>query len=92
MGRRPGVDSVQERIGQLAETREFAHKVGGHPTFTQYDFREPGKHAEFDVLLLGLSSDDAIMWGDVGEASFMIRADDLARRDFSRVAFYWDCH
>ena len=32
------------------------------------------------------------MWGDVGEAVFMIRADDLAARDFSRVAFYWDCH
>jgi uncharacterized protein YwqG len=32
------------------------------------------------------------MWGDVGEAVFMIRSTDLANGDFGQVAFSWDCH
>lgn len=89
---RPGFQEVEDRIFEIGEAREFAHRIGGHPSFTQTDFREPGKHDELDVLLLGLSSDEFIMWGDVGEAGFYIRRDDLERGDFSRVAFYWDCH
>jgi uncharacterized protein YwqG len=92
MARRPGIDAVQDVIGDLSDARAMAHRIGGHPAFTQYDFREPGKFEDLDVVLLGLTSDDAIMWGDVGEAVFLIRAGDLDRRDFSRVAFYWDCH
>ena len=49
-------------------------------------------HDDLDVLLLGLSSDETIMWGDVGEAGFYIRRADFDRRDFTRVGFYWDCH
>lgn len=89
---RPGLDELENELFEIGETREFAHRIGGHPSFTQYDFRKPGSYDDFDVVLLGLSSDDAIMWGDVGEAAFYIRRDDLDRRDFSRVAFYWDCH
>lgn len=92
MARRPGIDAVEDEIGELSDARGMAHKIGGHPSFTQYDFREPGKFEDLDVVLLGLTSDNAIMWGDVGEAVFLIRAGDLDRRDFSRVAFYWDCH
>lgn len=83
---------TENLLFEIAETREYGHRIGGHPTFTQYDFRQPGKFDDFDVLLLGLSSDDSIMWGDVGEAGFYVRREDLDRRDFSRVAFYWDCH
>jgi uncharacterized protein YwqG len=89
---RPGLDAVEDVLMEITEAREFAHRIGGHPSFTQYDWRKRGQHDEFDILLLGLSSDDAIMWGDVGEAGFYIRAVDLERRDFSKVAFYWDCH
>lgn len=89
---RPGLDELENELFEIAETREFAHRIGGHPSFTQYDFRKPGSYDDFDVVLLGLSSDDVIMWGDVGEAAFYIRREDLERRDFSRVAFYWDCH
>ena len=83
---------IEDRIFDISESRQFGHRIGGHPAFTQYDFRQPGKFDDLDVLLLGLTSDDSIMWGDVGEAAFLIRRDDLNRRDFSRVAFYWDCH
>ena len=89
---RPGMHDVEDRLYDIAETKPFAHRIGGYPNFTQYDFRERGKFDDLDVLLLGLSSDNAIMWGDVGEAGFYIRREDLERRDFSRVAFYWDCY
>lgn len=90
--RREGVDEVSDRLFALSETREYGHRIGGHPVFTQSDFRRPGEHDDFDTVLLGLSSDDAIMWGDAGEAVFMVRGADLAKGDLSRVAFYWDCH
>ena len=89
---RPGLDAVEDELMEINETREFAHRIGGHPSFTQYDFRKRGENDDLDILLLGLSSDKSIMWGDVGEAAFTIRCDDFERRDFSRVAFYWDCH
>lgn len=89
---RPGLDVVEDKLMEINETREFAHRIGGHPSFTQYDFRKRGANDDFDILLLGVSSDESIMWGDVGEAGFYIRRADLDRRDFSRVAFYWDCH
>jgi uncharacterized protein ywqG len=32
-----------------------------------------------------------LMWGDSGVANFFITPEDLAKRDFSRVAFVFDC-
>jgi len=89
---RPGLDAVEDELMEITETREVGHRIGGYPTFTQYDFRKRGENDDLDIVLLGLSSDEAIMWGDVGEAAFYIRASDLEKRDFSRVGFYWDCH
>ena len=89
--RREGTDAVFDRFSELSEARELGHRVGGYPVFTQFDFRKPGEYDEFDTVLLALSSDSAIMWGDVGEAMFLMRAADLAAENFSRVAFYWDC-
>lgn len=64
------------------------HKLGGYPAFTQEDPRSDG----MDELLLQLDSDDAMMWGDSGVANFFISPEDLKRRDFSRVAYHWDCY
>ena len=66
------------------------HKLGGSPDFTQSDPRAPGDDW---ALLLQLDSDEALglMWGDVGTANFFIRPADLRARDFSRVAYHWDC-
>ena len=90
--RRAGMSELEDELFEMADSRPYGHRIGGHPTFTQSDFRQPGRFDEFDRVLLALTSDDWIMWGDVGEAVFMVRSEDLARRDFSRVAFYWDCH
>ena len=43
-------------------------------------------------LLLQLDSDDQMMWGDVGVGGFFIAPEDLAKADFSRVMYTWDCH
>lgn len=72
-----------------AHLSRTGHKLGGYPYFTQDDPRKPGDPRR---LLLQLDSDDEMMWGDVGVANFFIHPDDLARRDFSRVMYNWDCH
>ena len=64
------------------------HKLGGYPTFTQQDPRRSGRFE----LLLQLDSDDRMMWGDLGVGGFFIAPEDLARADFSRVMYTWDCY
>ncbi|MBO7381562.1 MAG: DUF1963 domain-containing protein, partial [Neisseriaceae bacterium] len=38
-----------------------------------------------------IDSKNGIMWGDAGVGNFFITADDLKKRDFSRVLYNWDC-
>lgn len=72
-------------------------KIGGYGLFAQRDPRLARPDEDW-LVLLGIESADAaehgveILWGDAGVANFLIRRDDLARRDFSRVAYYWDTH
>lgn len=80
---------------------DFAHewvpaKIGGYASFIQGDPRgvRPG---EDWLLLLEIQSIDSsegveIMWGDAGVGGLFIRRTDLAKRDFSEVAYYWDNH
>ena len=74
------------------------HQIGGYPYFTQNDPREEHpEYKDFDALLFQLDSDggkgktDLVLWGDCGVANFFISRDALRRRDFSRVAYTWDC-
>lgn len=64
------------------------HKFGGYPYFTQSDPRAEGPYE----LLLQLDTDEHMMWGDAGVGGFFIDPADLARGDFSRVMYNWDCH
>ena len=75
------------------------HQLGGYPFFTQSDPR-PGECEDLDVLLFQLDSDmrpreqggrDLVLWGDCGVGNFFINREALKRRDFSRVAYNWDC-
>lgn len=68
------------------------HKLGGYAYFTQQDPRDYSDAIKDHVLLFQMDSDEEIMWGDVGVANFFIRPEDLAKRDFSRVFYTWDCH
>lgn len=72
----------------LEELGGPGHKLGGYPFFTQTDPRDSGPME----LLLQLDSDDEMTWGDMGVGGFFIDPADLARADFSRVMYNWDCH
>ncbi len=71
--------------------RGLSHHTGGYPAFTQADITATPAGQPFDHVLLRLTSDDTIMWGDSGECVFLIRSEDLRKGDFSRVAYSWDC-
>jgi uncharacterized protein YwqG len=68
-----------------------ALRLGGYPTFVQDDPRGHSRKPFGDRALLTMDTTDGLMWGDSGAAQFLIRAEDLARRDFSRVTYNWDC-
>lgn len=77
------VEAVYERH------RGGGHKLGGYPAFTQTDPRTDG---DWELLLQIDSDDDGeVMWGDVGVGNFFIAPADLARADFRRVLYTWDC-
>jgi len=56
--------------------------------------RDVGAGATEWELLLQVDSEQSadIVWGDVGRLYYLIRRDDLGRRDFSKVWMVFDCH
>lgn len=68
-------------------------RIGGYPSFTQEDPRVDRAGPPLgDVSLLTLDTWEGIMWGDSGVAQFFMHEQDLKNRDFSKVAYHWDCH
>ncbi|MFM7378718.1 MAG: DUF1963 domain-containing protein [Erythrobacter sp.] len=88
---RPGFAEWEDALIDQADAAPLMHHVGGYPVFVQTDFRQAGHYDDYDTCLLRLTSDKHLQWGDVGEANLLIRAQDLAAGDFSRVIFWWDC-
>lgn len=65
-------------LGELYDDlcKDFGHKIGGYPFFTQTDPREwEEKYHQHDILLLQIDTDDSlnIMWGDSGVTNFFIK-------------------
>ena len=93
----PAIAADEELLTAYAEwtcdeAAVAAIRLGGYPTFTQQDPRSSPAHANLgDTSLLTLDTTAGIMWGDSGAAQFMMRQSDLEARDFSRVAYNWDC-
>jgi uncharacterized protein YwqG len=87
--RRDGYEKIEQVLDEARAP--VVHHVGGHPEFTQFDIRGPGSGDDYDRTLLRLTSDGNLMWGDAGEAVFLIRRADLLARDFSSVLYSWDC-
>lgn len=85
------LNPLYEIVDELQTKRSQGHHTGGYPAFIQTDIREYGQYLEYDHVLLRLTSDDHLMWGDVGECVFMMPSKDLAQGDFSRVVYSWDC-
>lgn len=68
--------------------------IGGYPSFAQGDPR--GNYPDHTMLLFQSDSewdgaDYCVSWGDVGVANFFITPEDLAKRDFGKVLYNWDC-
>lgn len=86
-------DQLESDIDDVLAERfpSSGHRMGGYAYFTQEDPRIYNEAISDYVLLLQIDSDDTIMWGDVGVANFFIHPDDLAKKDFTKVFFTWDC-
>lgn len=85
--------SIQERLEDAAYG-DFCcngHKIGGYAYFTQEDPRMYNEKLGDYIVLLQIDTDDEIMWGDSGVGNFFIHPDDLAKKDFSKVMYNWDC-
>lgn len=97
-----GLLNVDEPLYDAVSEREASSTcMGGYPFFMQDDPRKCNEnYAKCTVLLFQSDSEsggdedsveDQIMWGDCGVANFFISPEDLAKRDFSRVLYNWDC-
>ncbi|KAA6391255.1 MAG: hypothetical protein EZS28_013220 [Streblomastix strix] len=83
-------DLLIESLHRMQKTN--SHRIGWNPYFTQDDPRLYQKTMKgHTILLLQITSLDGIMIGDCGLVNFFITPKDLAKKDFSRVAFNWDC-
>ena len=89
---RYNIEALDAFLESDEAARPLRHQTGGYPAYTQNDVHYQPAFADFDHVLLRLTSDELVMWGDVGECVFLIRSSDLARADFARVAYSWDCH
>lgn len=90
-----------ERYGNAWDPDDPRDQVGGWPSFEQVDPRWwPDGEAlrRYDTVLFQLDSQHGdragrpeVMWGDGGVGRFLVNGGDLARLDFSRVMYAWDC-
>lgn len=71
------------------------HHLLGYPFFIHEDNRPFDEFTKDYILLFQLDSEVIgnfeILWGDTGVGNFFIHPDDLKNKDFSKVAFYWEC-
>lgn len=65
--------------------------LGGYPRFVQSDIRTPDHLADYDQVVMQFGAPDGMMWGDVGEACFLMRRQDLKNRAFETAIYNWDC-
>lgn len=88
-------DDVADAYNEFAH-KTVAGKMGGYSNPAQDDPRAAWPEEDWIVLLElhsgELGKDFWMMWGDMGMGAFYIRRNDLVRRDFSRVVYYWDNH
>ena len=92
LGEGDNSDRIYAFVDKQHQRVPTVHHVGGHPGFTQSDWRSAPAYQDVDRVLLNLWSDKHLMWGDSGQGQFMIRREDLLKRDFSKVFYQWDCY
>ncbi|MDE6035603.1 MAG: DUF1963 domain-containing protein [Ruminococcus sp.] len=85
-------DDEEDSYDDERWTENFYSKVGGYPTFTQYEPRDEQQQKEYDFLLFQLDSEfEKVLWGDMGIGNFFISSEKLKKLDFSDVLYNWDC-
>ena len=92
------IEAIDENMVDALYDRDIGtgSKLGGYAYFTQDDPRPSEKTGEEWVLLFQMDTADdddgvSIMWGDCGVGNFFIQSHALAKLDFSRVWYHWDC-
>lgn len=99
---RDETDEERETLRRVRDQIESGGcKLGGYAYFEQYDIREDDEErAAWDILLFQLRDDFTdfpagefpemdLYLGGFGALNILIRPEDLANRDFSRVLGYW---
>ena len=99
---RDETDEERETLRRVRDQIESGGcKLGGYAYFEQYDIREDNEErAAWDILLFQLRDDFTdfpagefpemdLYLGGLGALNILIRPEDLANRDFSRVLGYW---
>ena len=99
---RDETDEERETLRRVRDQIESGGcKLGGYAYFEQYDIREDDEdQAAWDTLLFQLRDDFTdfpagdfprmdLYLGGFGALNILIRPEDLANRDFSRVLGYW---
>lgn len=92
-------DAIYDYVDAASEEQPLEmHHMGGHPGFTQSDYRAMDGYHDVDRVLLNLWSQPgderggwSILWGDVGQGQFTIRRADLLERRFDKALYQWDC-
>jgi hypothetical protein len=82
-----------ERIIPLDhESTDAVAWLGGHPRWSQGDIRLHYPNDQYEALV-SFSSEggDIFVWGDGGDATFLIKHEDLMRLNFSNMLYSWDC-
>lgn len=67
------------------------HQIGGYPNYIQGPAPFYAESKDNWILLLQLSSQNDVMFGDAGNAYFFIKKENLEKLDFSEVLYHWDC-
>ena len=89
----PGMSELEDEYENFMGGLYYGTRIGGYSRVEQNDPRLG--FAEEDWLVLfsldsHASGEYSVYWGDGGIGNFYIRPEDLAKRDFSRVMYYWD--
>ena len=80
-----------ELYDYLQKDRGSEMYYGGHPRFSQHDIRSANRFSEYTKVLMQFGAPKGMMWGDAGEACFLITESDLRDRNFEKVIYSWDC-
>jgi uncharacterized protein YwqG len=84
---------IQDAYEKFMGDPHYFARIGGYSRVEQIDPRLEFPDEDW-IVLFSLDSEGpgryAVNWGDGGVGNFYIRPEDLARRDFSKVMYYWD--